>query len=702
MKLYHKILIIICRMLLGVTFTFSGIVKAVDPTGTAIKFTEYFHSLHLDFLVPLAMSAAVLLAAFEFLIGVALIMGTSWRKTTFWCLATMCVMTPLTLYLAIANPVDDCGCFGDAVKLTNWETFWKNIVLLSAAIYLMVKRHPIFSFYSRDFQWFPSVLTFLFSIFISWLSLNHLPLLDFRPYKVGNYLPDLMTIPEGKTQDEYESTFIYSKNGVEKEFTIENYPAEDSTWSFVDTKTKLVKKGYTPPIADFVIFDDDGVDIAPSILADSSYTFLMIFSNIEKADDTSIDKINDLYDYTLDEGIPFYALTASGSEAINEWRDNTGAEYPLYRSDETVLKTMTRANPGVMLLRKGVVLAKWNANDLPNEDVMLKYLENPTSLSERQQLLGYIFWFLCLIFIAILTLLLILERSTNAIINRIRILRGVKEFVDKIDPEEVIETTILHSKQTKTIMRRKIVAGNWKMNKNLQEGVALATELKAALNGKTVNCDIIIGAPFTHIASVATAVEGSVVNVAAQNCADKTSGAYTGEVSASMVASTGAKYVILGHSERRAYYGETNEILKEKTLLAMANGLTPIFCIGEVLEEREAEKHFEVVKSQIEEALFNLSAEEFGKIVLAYEPVWAIGTGKTASPAQAQEIHAFIRQTVANKYGKEVADATQILYGGSCNAANAKELFANPDVDGGLIGGASLTVEAFLPIIEAC
>lgn len=249
-------------------------------------------------------------------------------------------------------------------------------------------------------------------------------------------------------------------------------------------------------------------------------------------------------------------------------------------------------------------------------------------------------------------------------------------------------------------MRKKIVAGNWKMNKTLQEGVELAKELNAALAGKTINCDVVVGVPATHIASVVASVD-AVVGVAAQNCADKASGAYTGEISAAMVASTGAKYVILGHSERRAYYGETSEILKEKTLLALANGLTPIFCIGEVLEEREAGKQNEVVKAQIEESLFNLSAEDFGKIVLAYEPVWAIGTGKTATAAQAQEIHAYIRSVVAAKYGAEVADNTTILYGGSCNASNAKELFGNPDVDGGLIGGASLAVANFLPIIEA-
>ncbi len=250
-------------------------------------------------------------------------------------------------------------------------------------------------------------------------------------------------------------------------------------------------------------------------------------------------------------------------------------------------------------------------------------------------------------------------------------------------------------------MRKNIVAGNWKMNTTLPEGIALAKGLNEALKGKTPNCDVIIGTPFTHLASVVAAVDTKKIGVAAENCADQEKGAYTGEVSAAMVASTGAKYVIIGHSERRKYYHETSEILKTKVKLALANGLTPIFCIGEVLEEREAGKHFEVVDTQVKDALFDLSAEDFSKLILAYEPVWAIGTGKTATDDQAEEIHAHVRATLAAKYGKQIADDCTILYGGSCNAGNAKALFAKPDVDGGLIGGASLSVEKFMPIIEA-
>lgn len=239
------------------------------------------------------------------------------------------------------------------------------------------------------------------------------------------------------------------------------------------------------------------------------------------------------------------------------------------------------------------------------------------------------------------------------------------------------------------------------MNKNLQEGVDLAKEIDKLVSGLSGNnVKVILAPPFTHITEVKKAV-GSKISVSSQNCAAEVSGAYTGEVSASMIKSTGAEYAIIGHSERRQYYGETDAILLKKVKLALANGLKPIFCIGEVLEERESGKHFEVVKSQIVNGVFELTAEEFKNVVLAYEPVWAIGTGKTASSDQAQEMHKFIRETVAAKYGKAVADETSILYGGSCKASNAKELFANPDVDGGLIGGAALVATEFLGIITA-
>ena len=250
-------------------------------------------------------------------------------------------------------------------------------------------------------------------------------------------------------------------------------------------------------------------------------------------------------------------------------------------------------------------------------------------------------------------------------------------------------------------MRKKIVAGNWKMNMNLQEGIALAEEINETLVNEKPACDVIICTPFIHLASVAQILDQSVVGLGAENCADKEKGAYTGEVSAEMVKSTGAQYVILGHSERRGYYGETPEILKEKVALALKNNLKVIFCIGESLEEREAGKQNEVVKAELEGSVFNLNEEEFKNVIIAYEPIWAIGTGKTATSEQAEEIHAYIRGIIAERYGKAVADETSILYGGSCKASNAPELFAKPDIDGGLIGGASLKAADFMGIIKA-
>lgn len=249
-------------------------------------------------------------------------------------------------------------------------------------------------------------------------------------------------------------------------------------------------------------------------------------------------------------------------------------------------------------------------------------------------------------------------------------------------------------------MRKNIVAGNWKMNTTLEEGVELANNVNALLKDKKANCEVIVCVPFTHLTSVNAVIEPELVKMGAENCSEHEKGAYTGEVSAAMVKSTGADYVILGHSERRQYFGENNEQLLKKTQLALANGLKPIFCVGEVLEERENGSYNDVVKSQVE-ALFTLSPEDFSKVVIAYEPVWAIGTGKTATADQAQDMHAHIRKVVEDKYGKEIADNTSILYGGSCKPGNAKELFAKPDVDGGLIGGASLKAEDFLGIVEA-
>ena len=247
-------------------------------------------------------------------------------------------------------------------------------------------------------------------------------------------------------------------------------------------------------------------------------------------------------------------------------------------------------------------------------------------------------------------------------------------------------------------MRKKIVAGNWKMNTTVPEGIELAKAVVAKSAEVPSSVKLIIATPFTHLYPIAEVVKGTVVGLSAENCADHAKGAYTGQVSVDMLTSVGCEYTILGHSERRQYYTETDEKLVEKTKLALAAGLKVILCVGENLEEREAGKHFDVCEAQIKNVLYNFTEEDMKNIIVAYEPVWAIGTGKTATAEQAEEIHAFIRKTIADKFGAQAADDTTILYGGSCKPSNANELFAQPDIDGGLIGGAALKADDFIQI----
>lgn len=248
--------------------------------------------------------------------------------------------------------------------------------------------------------------------------------------------------------------------------------------------------------------------------------------------------------------------------------------------------------------------------------------------------------------------------------------------------------------------RKKIVAGNWKMNLDYAEGVSLFSEIVNMVRDEKKGDQIaIICSPYVHLNSLAK-LGGETVKIGAQNCHQNESGAYTGEISAKMIKSVGCEYVIIGHSERRQYFAESDELLAQKTVIALKNGLTPIFCIGETLDERNNGSYFEVLKSQLDHGIFGLDAADFSKLVIAYEPVWAIGTGLTATSDQAQEVHAYIRKEIAAKYGQEVADATSILYGGSANPKNAAELFAQPDIDGGLIGGASLKSRDFVDIVK--
>ena len=674
------------RIILAVTFIFSGFVKAIDPLGTQYKIIDYLEALQMNWIFPswstLAMS--VLLSTCEFSIGIFLLFAIRRRLVSKLLLCLMTCMTLLTLWIVIADPVKDCGCFGDAIKLTNSETFGKNVIFLAFSILLWRKPLLMPRLISKSTQWIVINYTIIYSIVMSLWSLWFLPQFDFRPYHIGVNIAQAMTIPKGAKQPQFETTFILEKNGEKKEFSIDNYP--DSTWTFIDSKTVQTEEGYIPPIHDFSIEDPkNGVDITQEVLQDTSYTFLLISPHLEHADDSNFGTIDEIYEYANEHGYKFLCLTASDSRAIKHWQDITGAEYPFYTTDETTLKTIIRSNPGLLLLRHGTIIGKWSHNDLPDlssdEPLETSPIGKTPEISALQKILTLISWF------AIPLILLTLADR----------LWAWSTWIKKKENSNRILSTFKKKKK----MRKKIVAGNWKMNMNLQDGVALAKEINEALVADKPNCGVIICTPFIHLASVAQVLDSSVVGLGAENCADKEKGAYTGEVSAEMVKSTGAQYVILGHSERRQYYGETAEILKEKVELALKNGLKVIFCCGETLEEREANKQNEVVKAELDGSVFHLDAEAWKNIILAYEPIWAIGTGKTATSDQAEEMLAYIRSIVAEKYGAEAAEDTTILYGGSCKASNAPELFAKPNIDGGLIGGASLKAADFKGIIDA-
>ena len=685
-----KMIVNLCRIIVAVTFIFSGFVKAIDPIGTQYKLQDYLGAIGMAAILPnwTLLAVAVFLAAIEFCIGIFLLFAIQRRLISKLTVAFMAFMTMVTVWIVVADPVKDCGCFGDALHLTNTETLIKNIVLLVCSLAIMYRPLAMFRFVSKSNQWIVTNYTIVFILVSSGLSLYYLPIFDFRPYHIGVNIPRGMEIPKGAKLPQFKTTFIMEKNGQRKEFTLDNYP--DASWKFIDSKTVQTSEGYIPPIHDFSITDNKtGLDLTNSVLSHKGYTFLLIAPHLETADDSNFGDIDRLYEYAQSYDIPFYCLTASTTKAIKRWIDLTGAEYSFCITDEAVLKTIIRSNPGLLLLKDGTIINKWSHNNLPNEAKLSRPISQ-SSLGKMPKdsvpakILEIVLWF-----ILPLTLLTLADR-----------LWAWSKWVRLKEQKDKQKLYHLFNKK-KSKMRKKIVAGNWKMNLNLQEGVALAKEINEAMTAEKPNCDVVICTPFIHLASVAKELNASLVGLGAENCADKEKGAYTGEVSAEMVKSTGAQYVILGHSERRQYYGETAEILKEKVLLALKNGLKVIFCCGETLEERESNRQNAVVKAELEGSVFNLSAEEWKNIILAYEPIWAIGTGKTATSDQAEEMLCYIRSIVAEKYGKEVAEETSILYGGSCKASNAPELFSKPNIDGGLIGGASLKAADFKGIIDA-
>lgn len=360
-------LLLIARIIFGLVFLFSGFVKAVDPLGTAYKISDYLEAFSLTSLDFLALPAALMLIAAEFTIGFNILFNVHLKSTTWVASLFMLVMTPVTLYLAISNPISDCGCFGDAIVMTNWQTFYKNIVLciILAIIALLQKQSR--PWLSNWGAWVVTLLPILISFAISIYCYNLLPILDFRPYKKGNNIIEGMQIPEDAPLDKYETTFFYEKDGIEQAFTLDNYPAEDSTWTFVRQESKLIEQGYVPPIHDFSIVTEDG-DITDLILEDAGYTLLVISHKVEKAATKNIKCVKSTIANAKKAGANVIWLTSSYSDEIEEFKTQYGIEDTFGATDDITLKTIVRSNPGLVLIKDATVIEKWHHNALPSKD----------------------------------------------------------------------------------------------------------------------------------------------------------------------------------------------------------------------------------------------------------------------------------------------------------------------------------------------
>lgn len=400
-----------CRFLLGATFVFSGFVKAIDPIGTQYKLQDYISAVGMGGIVPdiVSLLASVALSALEFSLGVFVLFAIRRHLVSKILVAFMAVMTLITVWVALFNPVKDCGCFGEALRLTNVQTLLKNIVLLAASVVVAWRPLRMYRFLSRSTQWIAINYTILFVLLLSAHCLYHLPLIDFRPYHIGMNIKKGMEIPAGAPQPEFETTFILQKNGVKKEFTLDNYP--DSSWQFVDSKTVQTKEGYVPPIHDFSIQKADGDDITDSVLTAKGYIFLLVSPHLEQADDSNFGDIDLLYEYCQERKIPFYCLTASTKKDIDHWADITGAEYPFCFTDETALKTIIRSNPGLLLLKDGTIIRKWSHNDLPSSSSLNAPLSKLSIGSMPSTSLGETIMKVVLLFFVPLILLVFADRT---------------------------------------------------------------------------------------------------------------------------------------------------------------------------------------------------------------------------------------------------------------------------------------------------
>ena len=377
-----KAIAIIARILLGATFIFSGFVKGVDPWGSTYKFIDYFTAFNMLWMQPTAFTLAVLQNTVEIVIGVALVLGLRMKETSWAVLLFMGFYTFLTFILALTNPVSDCGCFGDALILTNWQTFHKNLVLMAFTILVFVYRKKYTPAYSSVGEWLWLTMIVIVSVGINIHNYRHLPWIDFRPYHIGADIVQGMSVPEGMPTDEYSTTVILEKDGVTKEFPINDYPWDDSTWVWKDTKHVQVKKGYTPPIHDFSITTGEGEDITDEVLSDEGYTFLLVAHRLNKSNWQGLDQASDIADFCNEHGYRFYCLTASPQSDIESLKSFLGLQYEFCFTDEITLKTIIRANPGLVLLQNGTVVNKWHYNDMPD---VASLSPNLLSFSLKQQ-----------------------------------------------------------------------------------------------------------------------------------------------------------------------------------------------------------------------------------------------------------------------------------------------------------------------------
>lgn len=360
-----KVIINIIRLLLSLTFLFSGGVKLIDPRGTQYKLEDYAGALGLTSQMPewLPLVLACVVAIVEFLMGVYLLFGIRRRLTLSTAICFLLVMTPLTLWLALANPITDCGCFGDAVKLSNWQTFWKNIVLLALSVVALCKFRLMPHFVGKKYEWIVALSALVFAALFAMYNLWRLPVIDFRPYHLGADIRQAW-LDDQQSFGKYRTTFILEKDGVRKEFAIEDYP--DSTWTFIDSRTEETEPSKRSGVGDLLIQDaQTGEDLTEALLCDERWSLWLVAPYLEKADDGVMGELLELYDFSQEQGISFLCLTSSSNEAIANWQEMTGAEYPFCHADAVVLKTMIRSNPGLMLLHDGKVVGKWPSTALP-------------------------------------------------------------------------------------------------------------------------------------------------------------------------------------------------------------------------------------------------------------------------------------------------------------------------------------------------